>query len=274
MDAGWGRPPRTELQGYDSASLARIQICSHHCKQWIQENHTQVLKHTAARRLKVTVHHWGEQRERNPIHWEFELIPKVWIHKTVHCVFPSWKCFLGFLTSLQRDWITPQSTGTMGSVYHLEKFKFNFLLSDFLECLFCKALYRVVFSLFLFPTLLKKEKKFKSKPSYTFSEPAEACLWMLPVMDCVYRVLNRCRMLWHGEWAQLDLFLWISSDITFPPGLTCLCPLRRKACGQGVSVSSGSGRIALPKSCLFHEVYPNSCGLLWPLLSLGCHSAF
>lgn len=38
---------------------------------------------------------------------------------------------------------------------HLEKLKFNFVLSDFPECLFGKASYRIVFSfLFLFPFLL------------------------------------------------------------------------------------------------------------------------
>lgn len=40
-------------------------------------------------------------------------------------------------------------------MYRSEKLKFNFLLSDFPECLFGKALYRVVFPfLFLFPSLL------------------------------------------------------------------------------------------------------------------------
>lgn len=70
------------------------------CKQWIQENHTQVLKHSVAKRLKVTMYYWGEGWGRNPIHWEFESIPKVWIHKTVHYVFSSLKCFLGFTSSL------------------------------------------------------------------------------------------------------------------------------------------------------------------------------
>ena len=46
----------------------------------------------------------------------------------------------------------------MGNMYHLEKLKFNFLLSDFLECLFSKALCRVVFFYFYSQLSLKKKK--------------------------------------------------------------------------------------------------------------------
>lgn len=55
----------------------------------------------------------------------------------------------------------------MGNMYHLEKLKFNFLLSDFPECSFGKAWYRTVFSfLFLFPTLLKEKKKKNNLPKW------------------------------------------------------------------------------------------------------------
>lgn len=70
------------------------------CKQWIQENHTQVFKTHCCKKIEGYCVLWGEGWGRNPIHWEFESIPKVWIHKTVHCVFSSWKCFLGFMSSL------------------------------------------------------------------------------------------------------------------------------------------------------------------------------
>lgn len=64
-------------------------------------------------------------------------------------------------------------------MYHLEKLKFNFLLSDFLECLFSKALCRVVFFYFYSQLSFKKKKKKeeKNKPSCTFCESSrEACL--------------------------------------------------------------------------------------------------
>lgn len=54
-------------------------------------------------------------------------------------------------------------------MYHLEKLKFNFLLSDFPECLFSKALYRVVF-FFCFYSQPPFKKRKKNKPSYTLCE--------------------------------------------------------------------------------------------------------
>lgn len=47
-------------------------------------------------------------------------------------------------------------------MYHLEKLKFNFLLSDFPECLFGKALYRVVFFFVFIPNPPLKEKQSKA----------------------------------------------------------------------------------------------------------------
>lgn len=41
-------------------------------------------------------------------------------------------------------------------MYPLEKLKFNFLLSDFPECLFGKALYQVVFFVFILNPSVKK----------------------------------------------------------------------------------------------------------------------
>ena len=101
-------------------------------------------------------------------------------------------------------------------------------------------------------------KKWRTSLVVHFVNPREACLWTLPVMNCLYRGLNWCRIVWSEEQAQFDLFSWIILDSVFPsgsPGLFSLCSICRKTCGQGGPVSSGSFRICLPKVHFFHEVY-------------------